>query len=129
MGATYLLASENAMFKREDVVVEPEYYSRGGVEVFCPDCRRVLSKGHWTICVKIGSDRYWVGHFPPITCCGKERKVAALLDTEDAAGKAVDIANRMLIRDGDTSCLRLVQAKLGPPPSSRGRVATGSQKP
>ncbi len=62
------------MFKREDVIVEPEYYLRGGIEVFCPDCRRVLSKGHWTVCVKI-------------------------------------------VRDGDTSCLRLVRAKLDPPPS------------
>jgi hypothetical protein len=35
-------------------------------------------------------------HFPPIKCCGKERKVAALFDTEDAASKAVDITNRML---------------------------------
>jgi hypothetical protein len=105
------------MFKREDVIVEPEYYLRGGIEVFCPDCRRVLSKGHWTVCVKTWSDRYWVGHFPPIECCGKERKVAALFDTEDAANKAVDITNRMLVRDGDTSCLRLVRAKLDPPPS------------
>ena len=102
------------MSKREDVVVEPEYYLRS-IEVFCPDCRRVLSKGHWTVCVKTWSDRYWVGHFPPIKCCGKERKVAALLDTEDAANKAVEITNRMLARDGDTSCLRLVQAKLTPP--------------
>ena len=103
------------MFKREDVVVEPEYYLRGGIEVFCPDCHRVLSKGHWTVCVKTWRDRYWIGHFPPITCCGKERKVAALFDTEDAASKGVDITNRMLIRDGDTSCLRLVQAKLDTP--------------
>jgi len=102
------------MFKREDVVVEPEYYLRR-IEVFCPDCRRVLSKGHWTVCVKTSSGRYWVGHFPPITCCGKERKVAALFDTEDAASKGVDITNRMLVRDGDTSCLRLVQAKLDTP--------------
>jgi hypothetical protein len=98
------------MTKREDVVVEPEYYSKG-IEIVCPDCRRVLSKGHWTVCVKTWSDRYWVGHFPPITCCGKERKVAALLDTEAAANQAVDITNRMLVRDGDTSRLRLVQAK------------------
>ena len=102
------------MFKREDVVVEPEYYLRR-IEVFCPDCRRVLSKGHWTVCVKTRSGRYWVGHFPPMECCGKERKVAALFDTEDAASKAVDITNRMLVRDGDTSCLRLVQAKLDTP--------------
>ena len=101
------------MFKREDVVVEPEYYLRR-IEVICPDCRRVLSKGHWTVCVKTWSDRYWVGHVPPIECCRKERKVAALFDTEDAADKAVDITNRMLVRDGDTSCLRLVQAKLDP---------------
>jgi ketosteroid isomerase-like protein len=45
----------------------------------------------------------------------EERKVAALFDTEDAASKAVDITNRMLVRDGDTSCLRLVQAKLDTP--------------
>jgi hypothetical protein len=98
------------MTKREDVVVEPEYYLKG-IKIVCPDCRRVLSKGYWTVCVKTWSDRYWVGHFPPIECCGKERKVAALLDTEAAANQAVDITNRMLVRDGDTSRLRLVQAK------------------
>jgi hypothetical protein len=102
------------MAQRKDVVVSPEYYVRG-IEVFCPDCRRVLAKGHWTVCVKTWSDRHWVGHFPPIECCGRERKVPALLDTEDAAGKAADMTSRMLVRDGDTSHLRLVQAKLDPP--------------
>jgi len=61
------------------------------------------------------SERYWVGHFPPIKCCGKESKVAALFDTEDTANKAVDLANRMIERDGDTSGLRLVRAKIDPP--------------
>jgi hypothetical protein len=102
------------MARREDVTVAPEYYVRG-VEVFCPDCRRVLAKGHWTICVKTWRDRHWVGHFPPMACCGKERKVPALLDSEDAANKAADLAGRMFARDGDTSHLRLVHAKLDPP--------------
>jgi hypothetical protein len=48
-------------------------------------------------------------------CCGKERKVPALLDTKDAANEAADLANRILVRDGDTSHLRLVQAKLDAP--------------
>jgi hypothetical protein len=33
-----------AMRNRGDVAVEPEYYPKG-IEVFCPDCRHVLSKG------------------------------------------------------------------------------------
>jgi hypothetical protein len=102
------------MAQREDVVVAPEYYPRG-IEVFCPDCHRVLAKGHWTICVKTWSDRHWVGHFPPKKCCGKERKVAALFDTKDAANRAVDLTKRMIDRDGDISGLRLVQAKIDPP--------------
>jgi hypothetical protein len=116
------------MFTREAIFVAPEYYLRG-IEVFCPDCRRVLSKGHWTVCVKIWSDRFWVGHFPPIRCCGKERKVAALLDTEGAANKAADIANRMIVRDGDTSCLRLVPAKLNPPPVFKVELPLPAQEP
>jgi hypothetical protein len=103
-----------AMRNRGGVAVEPEYYPRG-IEVFCPDCRHVLSKGHWTICVMTWSDRYWVGHFPPKKCCGKERKVAALFDTEDAANRAVDLTKRMIERDGDISGLRLVRAKIDPP--------------
>jgi hypothetical protein len=102
------------MSKRGGVAVKPEYYSRG-IEVFCSDCRHVLAKGHWTICVTTWSERYWVGHFPPITCCGKERKVAALFASEDTANKAVDLTNRMIERDGDTSGLRLVPAKIDPP--------------
>ena len=102
------------MSKRGDVAVEPEYYSRG-IEIFCPDCHHVLSEGHWAICVMTWSDRHWVGHFPPIKCCGKERKVAALFDTKDAANKAVDLTKRMIERDGDISGLRLVRAKVDPP--------------
>jgi hypothetical protein len=104
------------MAERKDVVVAPEYYDRG-IEFFCPDCHRILAKGHWTICVKTWSNRHWVGHFPPIECCGKERKVAALLESEDAANKAANMTNRILVRDGDTSHLRLIQAKLEVPPS------------
>ena len=102
------------MNKRWDVAVKPEYYPRG-IEVFCPECRHVLSNGRWTICVMTSSERHWVGHFPPINCCGKERKVAALFDTEDAANKAVDLTNQMISRDGDTSGLRLVRARIDPP--------------
>jgi hypothetical protein len=72
------------MSTRGEVAVETEYYSRS-IEIFCPDCHHVLSEGHWAICVMTWSDRHWVGHFPPIKCCGKERKVAALFDTKDAA--------------------------------------------
>ncbi len=86
------------------------HIEHGGGYVFgCKDCRKILAKGTWTIGLRIGeTKRYFVGHNPPIICCGMEKAIPLVFDSE---GELLPISNQIketLNRDGTTASVPLV---------------------
>lgn len=94
--------------EREPCEIFPVEHT-AGYSFGCRMCRKIWAKGTWTIGLKIGETaRYFVGHKPPIICCGETKSIPLVFDSE---GDLIPIANQVretLDREGTTASLALV---------------------
>jgi hypothetical protein len=75
----------------------------------CRLCRKKLAGGTWTIGLKIGeSARYFVGHNPPIICCGEQKTIPLVFDSEGDLLPVSDQLQATLNREGTTASLMLI---------------------
>ena len=82
-----------------------------GVLNGCKGCRKILAEGKYTLGLKIREPgreyQYLVGVEPPVMCCGADKKVLCLFDTEEEARKKGEEITDHLDKHKTTKGLRL----------------------
>jgi len=82
-----------------------------GITIGCKDCRKILAEGKYVLGLKIKyPDReyqYLVGVDPPVMCCGADKRVLYLFNSEeDGKKKGEEVADYLNQRE-TTEGLRL----------------------
>ena len=82
-----------------------------GINQGCRDCRKVLAEGKYALGLKIKypnrEHQYIIGVDPPVMCCGNDKKIWRLFESEDTANKGAKEVADYLNKHETTEGLRL----------------------
>ena len=82
-----------------------------GISNGCKDCRKILAEGKYVLGLRIKEPdhhyQYLVAVDPPIMCCGVDKKVLYLFNTEEEAKKKAEEIADYLDKHETTEGLRL----------------------